>query len=156
MWDPTGNVPEWVRSQSSYSESSLSGSIYTRNSWSFLNYDYSYSLASLVGSYDDGKQIVQAYSQTKYETWNYLHGWSSVEIIVDPATGDDYLSPGDGGSEYVTFSDSTLYSWTRTITGQDKYNENLSIIQGYDPPPADAKPIFKQSTMNGETISSDY
>jgi RHS repeat-associated protein len=156
LWDPTGNVPEWVRSQSSHVEAygDHVDSFWWKK-WTFQSYSSSYGAVSLVSTTRDLRNIYEDYTQDKYETWNY--GFEYVRSIFGPhpTTGETIQVGEEKGSSTETYSETTVYTWTNTITAGQVAAQNQEVLQGYGPPPENAIVTAKKSAVNGVLISAE-
>ncbi|HZG76703.1 MAG TPA: RHS repeat-associated core domain-containing protein [Paenibacillus sp.] len=134
LWDPTGNVPEWVRNQESREEIRNGGlGISYRDYWTFNSYSATIYEPVLASSDRQLRKIVEQWQQTTTEEWNYTHSWDHLLFVVR-----------DSGSETVTYSETLTETWTVEITGEQISAQNATMIrQQYGELPENAKPFLK-------------
>ncbi len=157
LWDPTGNVPEWVRSQSGNVNTYGDGidSFYWEK-WTFQSYSASYSNAWKDSETRDLRNIYEYWMQEKYETWQYNYEYTrTIYGEYDPERNVTPVIDMEEGSSTDTFSETTVLTWTNVITAAQVAAQNREVLQGYGAPPEYAIPVFRSGTRNGVPITAE-
>jgi hypothetical protein len=149
MWDPTGQVPDWVMNKQSHQEiedyeDEEIHYVFTVT-WTFNSYSSALYEPLRISEDRQERQIVKQWEQAFTEEWNYTHSWSKYYYGLSVFTGSDP----------VTYSENGINPWSVTITAEQIAVQSAAVIRGHGEPPANAKPILKFSSIKGEQTTSE-
>jgi RHS repeat-associated protein len=155
MWDPTGHVPQWVRNpgfDANWNETSSTVSLDLRIITNYTPYDSGWQYTHTEKTID---YHYKHFKRTEYEEWEYIHLKILWDRLVDKETGNEYLEEKSSSFSRGTFSELSVYHYRQTIPASELAILNREMIKNHGDPPADAKPTWTTSAINGQVIENN-
>jgi RHS repeat-associated protein len=177
MWDPSGNVPEWVRSQSDYTVSETRIDLYyetedryanvgdwkytriTKQWYEFNSYSSDWGSVQHTNRVNSERFYTDYYLQVYSEKWNYTYYDRVFEDVHALHTWDRITSNS------VEYSENTDYEWSETVTASEVAAAHETAKAGFGLPPAhaskkttfsvDGVEFIQISSMDGVTVSAE-
>jgi RHS repeat-associated protein len=180
MWDPTGNVPAWVRSQSNYTVSETRTDYYydydwngdreggigdwewtkeTKDWYEFNSYSSNWGNVQHTNRVTSERYYTDYYLQVYSEYWNYTYHKEVYQTIHGLGVWNHQ------NSDSVEFSEITDYEWSETVTASEvaAAHETAKAVFGVPPAHAskrttfsvDGVEYFQTSSLDGVTTSAE-
>ena len=155
MWDPIGNVPDWVKEQKTHLEFYETGG-QIEYAYYFQKYDTGSNGLERIGEQDYGNRIEYYYEEQVYHNWLYSVVYCYNYREVEEEFGN-IVWDFDKEETNKIYSETDYYYETITKYADEIANDVLQKIQQLvgNPPSNTGKPAFTIEKLNGEIINTE-